>query len=131
EFGVDDIDISNALFGEEQVTIIFHRNNVIGQKPNRKPNGAWYGPNGPQNKRVSAALIAVNLYPWSIAKVTPILWHNPWASCPLATDTWPLPQLVSGENNKLVKCKGKNGRELPKWVRGDQKVFNECSLFEY
>lgn len=112
EFGVDDIDISNALFGEEQVTIIFRGNNVIGQKPNRKPNGAWYGPNGLQNKRVSAALITVNLSPWNIAKVTPSLWHNPWASHPLAPDTWPLPQLVPGEDNLLVKCKGKNSREL-------------------
>jgi len=83
EFGADDIDISNALFGEEQVTIIFRGNELIGQRPGRKPNGAWYGPKGPQNKRVSAVLIAVNLNPWKIAKVTPVLWHNPWANYPL------------------------------------------------
>lgn len=121
EFGVDEIDICNALFGEEQITIILHRNNVIGQKPNRKPNGAWYGPSGLRNRRVSAALIADNLYPWSIAKVTPILWHNPWTNRPLTLDTLLLPQLFSGENNQLEKLKGKNGRELlglnPNWPR--------------
>ena len=121
ELGVDETDISNALFGEEQITIIFRGNNVIGQKPNRKPNGAWYGPSGLRNRRVSAVLIADNLSPWSIAKVTPILWHNPWTNRPLTLDTLLLPQLFSGENNQLEKRKGKNGRELlgldPNWPR--------------
>jgi hypothetical protein len=121
EYGVDEIDINNALFGEEQITIILCGNNIIDQKPNRKPNGAWYGSGGPQNQRVSAALIADNLSPWSIAKVTPILWHNPWANRPLTSDTWLLPQLFPEENNQLVKRKGKHGRELlgldPNWPR--------------
>ncbi|MHA1337613.1 MAG: hypothetical protein ACTSPW_18030 [Promethearchaeota archaeon] len=49
EFGVDDIDISNALFGEEQVTINF-RGNELEHRFWRKPNGAWCGPGGPQNR---------------------------------------------------------------------------------
>lgn len=121
ELGVDEIDISNALFGEEQWTIILRGNNVISQEPNRKPNGAWYGPSGLRNRRVSAALIADNLSPWSIAKVTSILWHNPWTNRPLTLDTLILPQLFLGENNKLEKRKGKNGMELlgldPNWPR--------------
>jgi len=36
EFGVDESDICNALFGEEQITAIFLGNNLIDQKPNRK-----------------------------------------------------------------------------------------------
>lgn len=120
EFGVDDIDISNALFGEEQITIILRGNNVIGQKLSRKPNGAWYDPNGPQNKRVSAVLIAVNLYPWSIAKIIPILWHNPLANRPLTSDNWLLPQLIPGlKVNRLVKHDGKIAWQLlglyPNW----------------
>lgn len=130
EFGVDEIDICNALFGEEQSTIILRGNNVISQNHNRKPNGAWYGPSGLRNRRVSAALIADNLYPWSIAKVTPILWHNPWTNRPLNLDTLLLSQLFSGENNQLEKRKGKNVKELlgldPNWPRtyGDELHFS-------
>ena len=128
EFGIDEIDISNALFGEEQVTIIFRGNNVIEQKPNRKPNGAWYGPNGPQNKRVSAALIAVNLTPWNIAKVTPVLWHNPWANYPLPPDTWQLPQLVPDKkDNRLLKKNGKSAWQLlrlcPNWPTTNENEY--------
>jgi len=94
ELGVDDIDVSNALLGEEQGTAIFRENSLIEGRPGRKPNGAWHGPRGPQNRRVSAALIAVNLFPGNSAKVIPMLWHNPWARIPLTQDIWPLPQLV-------------------------------------
>ena len=126
EFGVDDIDISNALFGEEQVTVGFHSNHSVDQIVGRKPNGTWYGPNGPQKKRVSAVLVAVNLYPWSIAKTTLVLWHNPWADKALSQDIWPLAQLVpDAANNQLVKCAGESGWRLlglrPGWpeVCGD------------
>ncbi len=112
EFGVDEIDIINTLFGEEQVTIVFC-DNKIEQKPGRKPNGVWYGPNGPQNKRVSAILIAVNLTPWNIAKVTPVLWHNPWANHPLLTDTWQIPQLIPDKkDNCLLKKSGKSAWKI-------------------
>ena len=125
EFGADDIDISNALFGEEQVTIIFRGNELIGQRPGRKPNGAWYGPGGPQNRRVSATLVSINLSPWNIAKVTPFLWHNPWASRTLASDIWPLPQLIPDlKNNRLDKYDGKNSWQLfglyPNWPLEDE-----------
>jgi len=119
ELGANDIDISNALFGEEQVTIIFRGNKLIEQRLGRKPNGAWYGPKGPWNKRVSAASIVVNLLPWSIAKVTPVLWHNPWASRPLSPELLPFPKFLAGEDNHLKEFKGKNSWELlgldPNW----------------
>lgn len=94
EFESDDsdIDISNALFGEEQFTVIFRGNELIDQRPWRKSNGAWYGPEGAQNRRVSATLVTVNLSPRNMTKVTPSLWHNPWANPALASDIWPLPQ---------------------------------------
>jgi hypothetical protein len=122
EFDVDDIDISNALFGEERVTVVFDKNDSTKQHLGRKPNGAWYGPNGPHNQRVSAVLIAVNLRPWSIAKVTPILWHNPWAIYPLSQDVLSLPQLVPDSvDNQLVKRGGKSSWQLlelyPNWPK--------------
>jgi len=115
KFRADEIDIGNALFGVEKVTLVFRGGNLIKQIPSRKPNGVWYGSNGPQNRKVSAALIAVNLSPWSIAKVTPILWHNPWTNSSLDPDTWPLPQLVlDSVNNRLVERNGKKGWQLLK-----------------
>lgn len=94
ELGVDDIDISNALLGEEQSSVVFRDNSPLRRRPGRKRNGAWRGPKGPVNRRVSAVLVAVNLSPWNFAKVIPRLWHNPWAKYPLTQDIWPLPQLV-------------------------------------
>ncbi len=124
-FTVDDIDIKNALFGEEQLTSILGENELIEQQTGRKLNSAWYGPNGPQNRRVSAVLITVNLCPWGIAQKTPILWHNPWASHTLPTDIWLLPQLVPNlENKQLDKQNGKNGWQLfglyPNWPLDDE-----------
>lgn len=120
EFMVDDIDIANALFGEEQLTTILSRNKVIGHKFSRKPNGVWYSLNGAQNRRVSAALFVVNLTPGNITKITPVLWHNPWANYPLSPDIWPLPQLVPDrKDNRLVKYDGKSAWQLlglsPNW----------------
>ncbi|MGB9835032.1 MAG: hypothetical protein ACPLPW_08725 [bacterium] len=119
EFKPDNIDIGNALFGEEIVTIIFRGNELIDQRPGRKPNGAWFGPKGPYNTRISAALIAVNLLPWNIARVTPVLWQNPWASRPLSPELLPFPKFLVGEDNHLEEFKGKNGWELlgldPNW----------------
>jgi len=119
ELDVDDDDIENALFGEEQCTVTFRDNDLIEQVLGRKPNGLWYGPNGPQNKRVSAILVAVNLYPWSIAKVTPILWHNPWANYIIPRHIWSLPQSVP--DFRFVRLDGKRSWELlklyPSWPK--------------
>jgi len=120
EFGADDIDISNALFGEGQFTVIFRGNELIEQRSGQKPNGAWYGPEGPRNRRVSAALVTVNLSPWNIAKITPSLWHNPWANYTLTSDIWLLPQLIPDfKKNQLYKHGGKNSWQIlglnPDW----------------
>ena len=65
-------------------------------------------------------LIAVNLTPWNIAKVTPVLWHNPWANHPLLPDTWQIPQLIPDKkDNCLLKKDGKSTWKMlglhPKW----------------
>jgi hypothetical protein len=110
---VDDFNIMDALFGEEQYVISSWGNNVTLQEVIRKPNSVWWGPNGPQNTRVSAVLIAIKLSPWNIARVTPVLWHNPWANYPLSPDTWQLPQLVLDKrDNWLLKKDGKRAWEL-------------------
>jgi len=101
------IDIANGLFGQEKVTFVKDADGLIlGSYPGRNPNGAWYGPAGPQNTRVSGALVAVGLFPWTIAKVTPVLWHNPWARTPLTPNIWSLPQLVPDHQEGQMESYG-------------------------
>ena len=76
---VDRIDVMEALFGFEQ----FRYN--LGASPQqpefgRAPNGAWFGPVGIQNTRVSAALIFPNLSQSSLCWTEPCIYHNPWAA---------------------------------------------------
>ena len=123
EYDVDESDISIGLFGKEPITAIFPSN----YSQETHLNAAWYGPDGPRHQRVSGALIAVNLNPWSIAKVTPVLWHNPWANYPLPQDIWQLPQLVPGfVDNQPVKNNGNSIWELlglyPDWPKACNEV---------
>ena len=122
----DETEISNGLFGHENVTFVQDVDGrVVGSYLGRNPDGAWYGPSGPQSTRVSGALMAVGLSPWTIAKVTPTLWHNPWTKAPLASDIWSLPQLVPDrEKEQMKKCEGLNAAEVfnlgPSWPEDDQ-----------
>lgn len=104
------IDVFNALFGLEQITVSLP--NWVENKT-RMPNGAWFGPKGPQNKRVSAVLIECNLTPRLSATRTPEMIHNPWASLPLSSDIWPLPQLlIDLDKNRLEKITGKAAKDF-------------------
>ena len=79
---VDDIDIMDALFGQEQFRIPIGLKREITSDDisfSRKPDGAWVNPIGPQYSRISGVLIAVNLRPWSIRDANICLYHNPWA----------------------------------------------------
>ena len=97
-------DIELALFGTSPPSNI---------KTLSKVDGFWYGLKGPQSQRVSAVLILNNLRPWNIAKVTPILWHNPWAKRPFNPNYWKLPQIVFDLNsNKLKEIQGISVQEL-------------------
>lgn len=126
----DQIDVFNALFGQEQLTVsLCHEGDLLeketrasdgGQrrvrigslieieKKTRVPNGAWFGPKGPQNTRVSAVLAGYNLTPWVSATRTPEMVHNPWALSPLSSDLWPLPQvLINKKEDCLEEITGK------------------------
>ena len=72
----DDIDIGQALFGEETFTF-----RTGGGEPvfGRKTDGAWIGPTGPRNTRNSAVLLVYGLRAWTLASVTATLYHHPWA----------------------------------------------------
>jgi hypothetical protein len=104
----DEIDVMNALVGEECWTIIHSRDGTHSEPQEaRKPNGAWLGPNGPQHRRVSAVLIAHHLNPWRIGE-PPLLVHHPWAFQPLDPELWPLRQWVP--DNAVGRYQTRPGR---------------------
>src|ERR1044072_4083894 len=90
----DSIDLMDALFGREAIQIREGFDGVISRKEIRQPDGVWVGPRGPQNTRISGALFTVNLSPWAMATITPVLIHHPWASKPILPELWPLTQQV-------------------------------------
>lgn len=113
DFCCDDLDVMDGLFGNEITSVTINQNGLYEFAPGRKPNGAWIGPQGPQNTRNSAALIFRNLSWGNVAKETAILWHNPWAQKPLDINLWPLPQkIIYKDNGKIEFKRGKLPREI-------------------
>ena len=79
---LDRIDTVQALFGQERWIV---RTGQRDAEPGpRKSNGVWCGPDGPQNTRVGAVLIANEVLPWTVASSDVCLIHNPWAAAPVA-----------------------------------------------
>ena len=71
------------------------------------------GPKGLQNKGVSAILIIHDLMPWTIAKKSPVLWHNPWARIKFDPNLWKGPQkLPNFANQRMEFIKGKQACEI-------------------
>jgi len=102
-FTTDDIDVTDALFGSEQVTFIADPDG--GEPtvtPSRARDGVFIGANGPQYTRVSGVLAATNLEPWTVARSVPTLWHHPTAEHPVALDRSPWRQaVVEAETDQL------------------------------
>ena len=88
EWGVDDEDILNALFGTEQFAFAQGSPTPV---PSRRRDGALIGPNGPWNTRVSAVLVST-LFPWNLGACRLELYHNPWAAKPLRACSFALRQ---------------------------------------
>jgi hypothetical protein len=78
------IDIMEALFGQERYLITVQDGRSGEPQMERVPNGAWFGPRGAVNTRVSAVLIVSSLTPWTLARSSPVLVHNPYARHPLS-----------------------------------------------
>jgi hypothetical protein len=119
EASVDVIDIMNALFGEEKCIVSSGEDGGIsGAGITRVPNGAWTSESGPRNTRVSAVLLAVLLYPWTVGSAVVRLIHNPWARRPYSSPLTCLPQGIP-EDSAIKWLEGKSLHELlglvPKW----------------
>lgn len=86
EWGWDQDDPVDALFGTEQVTVSATDRNP---RITRARDGAFMGPQGPWNTRVSAVLIGA-VFPWNLLTCPLELYHNPWGVEPLASGVLPL-----------------------------------------
>lgn len=112
-FNLDEIDESQALYGQEQWI------EVLGfpeqGRVERVPNGAWYGPHGPQNRRASAVWFFNDLTPYSIATRRVNQYLNPWANLTAPDSLLRLPTYAP-QGEELVKSDGIDLRllyELP------------------
>jgi len=98
---IDEIDIFDALFGDETL-LVSMVDPAEGGEMKRVPNGAWRGPGGPRNTRVSAVLLGLNVEPWRVATAPLLLCHNPWAERRVGTPHTALPEYdsIEGEYRK-------------------------------
>jgi len=111
---VDDIGVSEALFGKEQFNVVFSEGSPrepVEKHMSRKPNGAWTSSDGPRNTRVSAVLLAIRFSPWNISQCDVRLFHNPWAQNPYCSVLNRLPQAIV-ENNQIIKKVGETIVEI-------------------
>jgi hypothetical protein len=69
EWGCDDDDVAEALFGTTSEVVRSSETGVEHVATQRNPVGVWQGPRGPINRRNSAALIVKNAAPWSVPVV--------------------------------------------------------------
>lgn len=104
-----DIDVMQALFGEEVCTV----NTLTDDPPklDRNLNGVWTSPNGPDYTRIGGVLVCQAVSPWTFAVSNPRLWHNPWATNPVIGPICSLPQAVA-KNGRMEKTPGMHPREI-------------------
>lgn len=108
-FHLDRIDEMQALFGQEQ--IVFTPGSDADPEIRRAPNGAWYGKNGPQYTRVSAAWIFNDLHASSLAARNSTIYFNPWAALP-APETLKRFPFAEPQNNEMQWHEGLSFREI-------------------
>ncbi len=78
-----DVDVTRGLFGE-----------ISRVGPKRDRDGAWSGPSGTRNTRVSGVLVAGHADPWRVGELVPSLWHHPDAKHPIVLSETPWRQVA-------------------------------------
>jgi hypothetical protein len=99
----DNIDIMNALYGDEVTIIRQGPDGSLTENWGRNQNGAWLGETGPRATLISGALIAAGLHPWNMGVLTPELFLNPWASNPFPAVDWPMPYCIADLSTDHVR----------------------------
>jgi hypothetical protein len=107
---IDRTDEMESLFGSERYTI----HGELHQAPqfDRAPNGAWFGPNGIQNTRVSAAFLFPSLSQSNIGWTAPRLYHNPWATRPYCGELDRLNRAVANDARHMTFLDGESLRSI-------------------
>jgi hypothetical protein len=95
----DSRDAASALYGS--VALQYDVEDPAGTREVRLPDGAWFGRRGPTGCRIAAALVSVQLHPWTVATAAPELWLNPHAGIPLS-GTWPFKTWSCGEGEAIT-----------------------------
>jgi hypothetical protein len=101
-FGAEDFDVKGALFGSERITLVDTPAGGFDARTSRDADGAWYGPRGAQNRRVSAVLIARRLTVPTAATAELTLWHHPAADRPVRVTAAHWRDAVVTETGELV-----------------------------
>lgn len=73
----------DALFGTSHTTITQLPDGTFRTQEVRKPDGIWFGPQGPRRKGLSAVLLTEQIDPWNFAARRARLIRNPWSTAPL------------------------------------------------
>lgn len=107
---IDRIDEAQALFGEETF-LLSVKNPEREPIMQRNPNGAWWGPKGPQLTRVSGVWIFDSTSCWNLASRRPTIYLNPWAGKPLPQGLKRL-RHAAGADGKLKWAEGIPFNEL-------------------
>jgi hypothetical protein len=79
----DDTDVEAALYGRLAVNFARAGRETFFWGAHRASDGLWRPRSG---TRVSAVLTATELKPWTVRRVAPRLWANPWAKRPLTVE---------------------------------------------
>ncbi len=109
---LDDIDVLNALFGEEAIEYTVGPQMDFNTRMTRRPNGVWIDKSGTQNTRISAVLLARSISPHSVATARLELVHNPWAQFPLLDEALLKLTQYKPEGREMVKYPGLRPRDI-------------------
>lgn len=103
EWGCDDDDILDGLFGTLSETYRPTEAGIEHVDTRRSPDGAWRGREGPVNTRNSAVILARAAAPWNVASVDLCLYVNPHAQRPLVEILDGIPKaIVDATHLRLV-----------------------------
>lgn len=105
DFYLEDLDVMVTLYG-------IGSEEYIGSGMQNE-NGFYNAFGTPQNRSVSAVLIANGLSPWNLHDVKLTLWHNPWAANPLRSGLLDVDQVSFNRiDESRYKRELTNGRSL-------------------
>jgi hypothetical protein len=99
EYLPDNEDLIDALIGEVRMQYRQSASGMYEAERGRLPDGAWIGPGGPINTRVSGVLFTIPVTPWNLPSAPVVLCLNPWAANSYKSGLTRLPHAIIRESN--------------------------------